>query len=156
DGNTNVIGNNLVNVIIGNIGNNEINGGGGADWMLGGLGDDTDLADDPADLVTENIGEGNDRVIASTHYRLSDNLEELQLVGSRLQGYRNGLANSIVGTNGNDVIDGGGGADTISGGDGSDVYFVDNALDEVGEVDGEGSNDTVFVNLPGVAPVYFL
>ena len=155
-GTTNVIGNNLVNVVNGNAASNEIDGGGGADWMVGALGDDTYLVDDPADLVTENIGEGDDRVIASAHYRMTDDVEELQLVGGDLQGYGNALSNTIFGTNGSNLLDGGGGADIMAGGDGSDVYFVNDAGDLVSEMAGEGSDDTVFVNLPGLAPVYFL
>ena len=60
-----------------------------------------------------------------------------------LQGYGNGLANTIYGNTGNNLLDGGAGADTMTGGAGNDTYFVDNAGDAVIENADEG-NDAVF------------
>jgi len=139
------IGNNANNIIVGNVGNNVLNGGAGADWMVGGLGDDTYFVDSQNDIVTENFGEGIDTVRAFTHYRLSDNVENLTLGGAEsLQGYGNALDNNITGNVGDNLIDGGIGADTMRGGNGNDAYFVDNFGDVIVENAGEGI-DTVYV-----------
>jgi autotransporter-associated beta strand protein len=149
-------GNDMANALYGNTGDNLLNGGTGADIMFGGLGNDVYFFDG-GDGVIENAGEGTDAVFSTTHYALSANVETLVLQGSAdLQGYGNDLANALYGNAGSNLLDGRTGADAMFGGAGNDVYFVDNALDDVGEMDGEGSNDTVFVNLPSLAPVYFL
>ena len=58
-------------------------------------------------MVIENLGEGNDTVYATAHLRLSANVENLILQGSAdLQGYGNGLVNSIYGNAGNNILNG--------------------------------------------------
>jgi trimeric autotransporter adhesin len=49
---------------------------------------------------------------------------------------------NLNGNGGNDILDGGTGVDTMSGGGGNDVYIVDNSLDAIIEVTGDGA-DTV-------------
>ena len=120
--------------IIGNSFNNILNGGIGADSLTGGAGNDTYVVDSIGDVVTEAAGQGVDTVIASTHYRLAENVENLTLTGSAdLQAYGNSDANTLTGNAGNDLLNGEGGADTMLGGAGNDVYFVDNIGDQVVE-----------------------
>jgi Ca2+-binding RTX toxin-like protein len=137
-------GNDLVNSIVGNTGNNLLDGGGGADGMIGGAGNDAYFVDNPGDAVVENAGQGIDTIYSTAHFRLSSNVENLVLQGSAdLQGYGNDLANSIVGNSGNNLLDGGAGADGMIGGAGNDAYFVDNPGDAVVENAGQGA-DTVY------------
>jgi len=128
-------GNNLANSLYGNAGNNLLDGGGGADAMSGGAGNDTYFVDDAGDAVFENAGDGNDTVFATAHFGLSANVETLVLQGSAdLQGYGNGLANTLYGNAGNNLLDGGGGTDQLTGGAGNDVFMFHA---------GEGNGDTV-------------
>jgi Ca2+-binding RTX toxin-like protein len=141
-------GNNLNNTIIGNIGNNRLDGRGGADVMIGGAGDDTYVVDNPGDVVIENPGGGIDTVEAFISYTLGANVENLVLIGftgtENLIGVGNELDNTIIGNNGNNFIDGRGGVDVMIGGRGDDTYIVDNVGDVVIETDGLiGGNDWV-------------
>ena len=137
-------GNDLVNTLIGNTGSNLLDGGAGADVMIGGAGNDVYFVDNAGDIATENAGQGTDAVFASAHFALSANVETLVLQGvADLQGYGNGLVNTLIGNTGGNLLDGGAGADGMTGGAGNDVYFVDNGGDGVIENANEG-NDAVF------------
>src|SRR6185437_7563937 len=89
-------GNGLSNSIVGNSGNNLLAGGGAADVLNGGIGNDTYFVDDAGDAVFENAGQGSDTVFSTVHFALPANVETLVLQGSAdLQGYGNGLLNTI-------------------------------------------------------------
>jgi VCBS repeat-containing protein len=131
----------------GGAGDDALDGGTGNDVMAGGLGDDSYVVDSMLDSVIESAGEGTDTVTASTHYRMTANVENLVLSGSAgLQGYGNDLANTISGDTGNDLLNGLGGADAMSGGLGNDAYFVDNVGDAVTE-NANAGNDTVYASI---------
>ncbi|MBM5570901.1 MULTISPECIES: M10 family metallopeptidase [Deefgea] len=171
-------GNGLANKLIGNAAANRLDGLAGVDTLVGGLGNDTllgsagdaDLLDGGAgndryelasahNVVNESIvgaAGGVDVVIAGFDYALGNNLENLSLIGTAIQGTGNGLDNqltgnannnllsggagndTLVGDLGNDTLDGGVGIDSMSGGAGDDVYIVDNAGDKVVEIANEG------------------
>ena len=134
-----VNGNDLANTIVGNSGNNVIDGGGGADLMFGGLGDDAYVVDNAGDQVTEKAGEGRDTVYTTANYTLSSNVEVLIAQGGAdLQINGNALGNTVFGNSGSNIIDGDAGADIMIGGLGDDAYVVDNVLDKVMENAGEG------------------
>ena len=99
-----------------------------------------------SDAVTENASEGTvDIVYATVGHGLSANVERLVLQGGAIQGYGNALSNSIFGTGGDNLLDGGTGADAIYGGAGNDAYFLDNVSDLVVENLNEGS-DTAYAS----------
>lgn len=108
--------------LIGNLGNDTLDGGTGADIMRGGAGNDSYIVDHTDDIVTELLNQGTDTVISSINYSLNDNVENLNLTGTAVNGSGNSLNNVIVGNSlentllgldGNDTLDGGAGADTL-------------------------------------------
>ncbi len=132
-------GNLLGNELLGNGGNNLLNGMTGADAMAGGDGSDTYIVDNAGDSVTEDPGKGADIVQSSVNFTLGSEIETLLLTGKlAITGAGNDGANlitgnaagnSLTGGLGADTLNGGAGVDSMTGGDGDDVYFIDNAKD---------------------------
>jgi Ca2+-binding RTX toxin-like protein len=103
-------------------GNDYLDGGVGQDTMAGGAGDDTYIVDNAGDQVVENPDEGIDTVESSiTQYQLTDNVENLTLVGPAWSGIGNDAANTITGNSVSNYILGGGGDDTLIGDAGNDI-----------------------------------
>lgn len=124
--------------LAGGAGNDALDGGAGKNRMSGGSGDDVYTVNNVGDRIIENRAQGNDSVYSAVSYRLTANVENLQLQGSAYRGAGNKWNNIIIGTNsrnvltglsgddalygeaGNDVIIGGAGRDTLNGGRGRD------------------------------------
>ncbi len=148
----NLSGNEFDQTIVGNAGANSLVGGGGADDMLGRLGNDVYYIDNGADRAIEAFGQGLDAVYTTVSYglRAGSEIEVLRALystattGIHLSG--NEFSQSIFGTAGNDVINGGGGPDKMVGDLGNDAYYVDDVADRTIEVAGGGS-DTVYASL---------
>ncbi|MFY9294377.1 MAG: M10 family metallopeptidase C-terminal domain-containing protein [Methylorubrum rhodinum] len=141
-------GNELANMLVGNDGANVLNGGAGLDNLYGRAGDDSFIVDNAGDRVFEASGGGVDRVFASTSYALQvgQEIEALQLLAStgttKLDLTGNAISQSLVGNNGDNVINGGIGRDAMTGRGGDDTFIIDNIGDRVREAAGGGS-DTV-------------
>jgi Ca2+-binding RTX toxin-like protein len=140
--------------LFGGEGNDTLSGGSGIDTLRGNSGNDTYVVDRSADVVIELTASlaagGDDQVtfVGTTGtYTLSANVERLTLkTDAAVNGTGNGLANTILGGRGANIIDGAGGIDTMIGGDGSDAYIADVVNDVVTEtnaVTATGGNDLV-------------
>jgi Ca2+-binding RTX toxin-like protein len=135
--------------LAGNAGNDTLNGGAGNDAMAGGDGADTYDVDSLGDVVTETsalAAGGIDLVRSSVTWTLGANQERLLLQGlGNVDGYGNGLNNTMTGNAGNNLLDGGLGNDSMVGGDGNDFYRVAVAGDKAIETNAlaAGGNDTV-------------
>lgn len=135
-------GNALVNTLTGNIHNNVLDGLGGGDVMIGGLGNDTYIVDVAGDVIVEGESEGIDTVNSAITLMLGANVENLVLAGASVQnGTGNALANTISGNTSINTLDGGFGTDRLIGGLGSDIYIVDNTRDVVVERTDEGFDE---------------
>ncbi|URK89240.1 hypothetical protein LP421_30425 (plasmid) [Rhizobium sp. RCAM05350] len=137
-GNISGTGNALTNVIIGNDGNNILNGGPDSvvDTLIGGKGNDTYVLGSGSDKVTDTAGTDT---ITSTigrsmaYYGL---IENLKLLGTgNISGTGNSLANVIIGNSGNNILNGGvettAVIDTLNGGAGNDTYVLGSGADKV-------------------------
>ena len=127
-------GNELNNVITGNIGNNVLDGRTGADIMQGGAGDDTYVVDNAGDVVFETAGQGID-LVRTTLNALAlgsevENLTFTPLTGN-FTGTGNAGNNTIIGGAGNDSLDGGAGNDTLNGGAGIDTLNGGDGIDTI-------------------------
>lgn len=159
--NLNVTGNAVRNYLIGNQGNNIIDGSAGADSMWGRGGNDTYIVDNVGDLVDESIygGSGIDTVRSSVSFNLGNvsqgrgALENLSLTGlGNINAYGNSLNNVLNGNSGNNILSGGNGNDTLTGAGGIDLLHGgsgdDNIHGGVGtdRMYGNDGNDTLFID----------
>lgn len=116
-------GNSLDNILSGNAGINT---------LTGGLGDDTYVVQNSADIVVEVVSEGTDLVQASVSYTLGAQTENLTLTGNTvIHGTGNSLGN---------IITGNAYANTLAGGEGNDTYVVQNTNDVIVEASASGTD----------------
>ena len=156
--NINGTGNALDNGLVGNDGNNILDGKAGADSMKGGLGDDTYYVDNVGDVVSEYTGAGTDTVNSTVTFTLAGTaLENLNLIGTAavngtgstganvING--NNAANTLSGGSGNDTLNGAGGADILIGGSGADafVFSHSNGADVINDFSAS-AGDTIDVH----------
>ena len=147
-----LIGNELAQVIYGNAGNNQLTGGGGGDFMVGLGGDDLYFVSDSTDVVSEDAGGGNDRVLSSVSFALSAGsavellTTDFNAGTAAINLIGNALAQGIYGNAGANHLRGGGGADSLAGLGGDDWYFITDGGEAVFESVGDGS-DRIFASV---------
>jgi serralysin len=129
----------------GTSGNDLLDGKGNADRMTGGGGDDTYVVDRSEDTVVEAAGGGVDTVRStSASFVLTDNVENLKLVGTSAQSASGNSSSNILTSNdagstlsgggGNDVLVAGRGADVLTGGVGRDIFDFDRIPTKAGRI----------------------
>jgi Ca2+-binding RTX toxin-like protein len=131
--------------LIDSVGGILVDGGAGADVMIGTRHNEQYIVDNAGDRIVEAVGSTSiDTVHASVSFALSDRVENITLTGTgAIDATGNTLANILVG-NAN--------RNTLSGGDGDDTYRITmSAFDTI--VDSGGNDRLDFATaLPGVTP----
>ncbi|HET6622151.1 MAG TPA: calcium-binding protein, partial [Dongiaceae bacterium] len=140
--------------------NDVIDGGAGADVMVGGDGNDTYTVDNAADLVFEGSGGSSgsaDLVNSSLSFTLGNSIENLTLTGAGdIDGTGNGSDNIINGSTGSNTLTGGNGDDTLDGGNDAVADILNGGNDDDtliwhGSVDTyNGGDDTDTLDVSGV------
>jgi uncharacterized delta-60 repeat protein len=123
--------------LIGNELGNVLYAGNGDNVLDGGLGNDTASYAYATDEVAVSLAVTTSQYTGYSGFDTLLNIENL--AGSRYN-------DSLTGNQQNNTLNGGAGADTMTGGDGSDIYYVDNAGDVVRETNGDpvkGGIDTI-------------
>jgi Ca2+-binding RTX toxin-like protein len=130
----NLTGNELAQGIYGNAGNNQLNGGGGADSLVGFGGDDWYFIVDGRENVFESAGGGADRIFAGVDYHLQSGAEvelittDFNTGSAAIDLTGNEFAQTIFGNAGNNILDGGAGKDILVGNGGADIFLFSTAL----------------------------
>jgi Ca2+-binding RTX toxin-like protein len=155
-------------------GNNHIDGAGGLDTIIYDMGAGSVNVNLATGVVSSNgfggvdtlanienvtgstaadviVGDANANVLSGgggiDHLEGGDGNDFLVANGAM---YGGAGTDSLRGGGGNDYLDGGAGDDTMYGQTGNDTYVVDSANDVVIESPGDGTADTVILNLAGV------
>jgi len=127
-GDFNATGNAEAQSIVGNAGNNVIDGGGGGDHMKGGAGNDIYIVRDAGDSIVEQAGNGDDTAKAAVSFTLAAGvqvehlwaLDQSATTAISLTG--NAFSHDIRGNAGDNVLTGGSGNDVLAGFGGHDVF----------------------------------
>ena len=102
----------------------------GISHVASGSGDDTLVTGSARYVLNEVEDEGYDSVRSTASYTLSDNVEKLDLLGTRdINATGNAEDNSLVGNRVNNELNGLGGDDRLKGGKGNDVLTGDDGMD---------------------------
>ncbi len=124
DGNDNITGGSVADILNGGAGDDTINGSSGSDTITGGDGNDVISGGSGNDVIdagngdnTVSGGAGNDTIVAGTG---NDSIDGGAGNDSIIAGAGN---DTVTGGDGNDFIDAGAGNDSVDGGNGNDTIF---------------------------------
>jgi serralysin len=154
-------GNALANNILGFLGNDVLDGGAGADLLDGYTGNDVYIVDNVGDTIVDASGTDEVRTALAgfslAPFTTVENLTGTSGGGQTLTGnalsntirggggadmlYGGGNVDFLYGGAGDDLLDGGTSGDRMEGGTGNDIYYVDNAVENVVELAGEGIDE---------------
>lgn len=127
-------------------GHDTLDGGSGADTMQGG--DTFFVVDNLADVIVAIPG-GGTVLLQVPDYSIPNLIRSIVLGNGINTAIGNAQDNSILGNPSDNTLEGGGGADTLDGAGGTDVlkggigndtYLVNDDLDSIVEIDGEGTD----------------
>jgi Ca2+-binding RTX toxin-like protein len=160
--NLNASGNELANQLIGNSGDNILDGGKGVDRYRGGGGNDTYLLDNLLETdIVEISGQGTDTIQLkvdklakgqiSASYTLADNVENLIITGkAQINLIGNASDNSLTGNAKANQLTGGAGADSFVFNAAPSKTNIDTITDFETGVDKIALDDKIFKKLLGV------
>jgi Ca2+-binding RTX toxin-like protein len=106
--------------LVGGIGADTLDGGDGNDSLVGGAGNDFFIISDTFDRIIETAGGGADTIITSVSITMPDQVEAMRIAADVT-----GI--TITGGVGNDILIGNGLANSLSGGAGDDVILAGSA-----------------------------
>ena len=142
-GSGSAIGNSLANTITAGGSDSTLNGGSGADTLIGsGFFNTTFVIDNVGDVIVSGVSV-NHVQSSITHALAADYFYNLTLTGTgNINGTGNDLSNVITGNSGNNILTSGLGYDTLIGGAGNDTYVITGNPISLIELAGQGT-DTV-------------
>ena len=138
--------------LVGDAGNDTIDGGAGAaNELIGGTGNDIYIVRAGGDTIIEFANEGTDTVqTALTSYTLRPNVENLVYTGGgSFAGVGSAENNAITGGAGADTLSGLDGNDILTGGASADLLIGGNGADQFRYLGGETGYDRIIDFTPG-------
>ena len=126
-GNITGTGNNVQNVLVGNLGINT---------LIGKQGNDIYFVQTAGATIIENVGEGLDTLFNYVTMTLDAEVEDMRMQGtSNIDGTGNSMNNVLTGNSGDNVLNGKAGNDTLIGGAGADKFAFNTVLNAGTNVD---------------------
>ena len=108
NGNDSILGGAGNDTLLGEAGNDTLNGGSGADSLVGGSDNDYYFVDSTSDAAVESASSGTDSVLAQVNgFTLGSEVEWLILDTGFTTGTGSATANTLLGNDSNNTLDGG-------------------------------------------------
>lgn len=150
EGNDTLLGGDGRDYLAAGTGNDVLDGGAGEDLarITGPLDDYVRVRTSLTDTVLTNAERGERITLRNVEF-VTDGTTvwSIDQVNANLASAGN---DTLLGSDGDDLIDGGAGSDSMAGGDGDDLYLLDVLTDSVSEAEDEGT-DTVVLGFKGAA-----